>query len=272
MGGFFAFHGYVSNKAIEHSFESTLLTENAQLRLAVEEARTEAQRANCAKSDFLAAMSHELRTPLNAIAGYTQLLQLGLRGSLTPEQQDDLDRIAYNQRHLLDLINSVLNFAKLEAGSILYEITEVPLDQLLHDIESLIRPQMEAKGLDFMVAIPEPLTVRADQEKLWQLVCNLLDNALKFTRPGGTVTVRAFSEKAQTFLTVHDTGVGIPINRLDRIFEPFMQVNRTLSTVQAGVGLGLAISRDLATGMGGDITVRSEMGCGTTFTVSLPHV
>jgi signal transduction histidine kinase len=257
--------------AMEVARRAAMALDNVRLREAAERAREDAQRANRAKSDFLATMSHELRTPLNAIAGYTQLLQLGLRGELTQAQQDDLTRIAHNQRHLLGLINSVLNFAKLDAGSIHYTIVNIEIDQLLRSVEPMIGPQMRTNGLHYRHdGCNVPLVVCADEEKLRQILLNLLSNAVKFTPMGGTVSVDCFEDDTHGYIAVSDTGIGIPANKLDRIFEPFMQVDRTLSTVHEGVGLGLAISRDLAHGMGGDITAQSCVDQGTTFILSLP--
>jgi PAS domain S-box-containing protein len=259
--------------ATELARRVALAIDNVRLLESAERAREDAQRANRAKSDFLATMSHELRTPLNAIAGYTQLLQLGLRGELTQGQRDDLDRIAHNQRHLLGLINSVLNFAKLDAGSMHYHITDVDIQDLLESVEPMIGPQMRTNGLQYRHdSCTNALSVRADEDKLRQILLNLLSNAIKFTPMGGTVSVNCFDDDMHGYIAVTDTGVGIPASKLERIFEPFMQVDRTLSTTHEGVGLGLAICRDLAHGMGGDIVAQSGVAQGTTFTLSLPKV
>jgi signal transduction histidine kinase len=215
-------------------------------------------------------MSHELRTPLNAISGYAELLSLGLRGPTTPAQQEDLARIMRSQRHLLSVINDILNFARLEAGHVEYHVTDIPLPTLLGDIESLIRPQLVAKRLEFTCdVVGNGVVVRADSEKVRQVLLNLLANAVKFTPAGGTIRVSADHDDRRVHIRVADTGIGIPLDRRGAIFEPFVQLHRTLAQPAEGTGLGLAISRDLARGMGGELTVESDAGLGSTFTLTL---
>jgi chemotaxis family two-component system sensor kinase Cph1 len=235
-------------------------------------AREESERANRAKADFLAVMSHELRTPLNAIGGYAQLMSLGVRGPLTPEQETDLDRIQVNQRHLLGLINSILNFTKLEAGQIQFTLAPVRLAELLLGLDALVGPQMQAKSLRFTVSVCDPShSVLADPEKLRQIMLNLLTNSLKFTAAGGSVTISCVPEGAFIAIAVEDTGRGIAAEGLGSIFEPFVQIDRHITpTTEQGVGLGLAVSRELARGMRGDLHVASEVGVGTTFIVRIP--
>jgi signal transduction histidine kinase len=236
-------------------------------------ARHAADTANRAKGEFLAVMSHELRTPLNAIGGYAELLQMGLRGPLTEAQRGDLARIQRAQRHLLVLINDVLSFARIEAGQVHYAPAAVPLDALLHDLEPLIAPQVQARALRYTCErTDESVIVWVDREKLAQILLNLLSNAIKFTPSGGTVTLGCASDDAHVHILVRDNGVGIPSERLERIFEPFVQLDQTLIRSQDGVGLGLAISRDLARGMGGDLTAESTVGVGSTFKLTLPRV
>jgi PAS domain S-box-containing protein len=256
---------------------AAVAVDNARLFREAERARTEAEAANRAKSQFLATMSHELRTPLNAIGGYAELLELGIRGPVTGEQREDLARIQRSQKHLLGLINEVLNYARLESGNVRYDLGPVGVTGALAAVESLILPQVRAKGLAFEVGACAPtLCVRADAEKVRQVLLNLLSNAVKFTDPGGRVVVgcrvRAGNERQRGVeITVADTGVGIAPDQLERVFEPFVQVGRTLSTPGEGTGLGLAISRDLARGMGGDLTAASAPGVGSTFTLVLPQ-
>jgi signal transduction histidine kinase len=235
-------------------------------------ARAEAERANAAKAEFLAAMSHELRTPLNAIGGYAELLELGIRGPVTPQQVEDLRRIRVNQQHLLGLINSVLNYAKLEAGRVEYDLVEVPLGVAVAAVEALVAPQLRARGLTYDFPGCDPaLAARADPEKLRQVVLNLLSNAAKFTAVGGRVTVTCEAAGADAVaVRVADTGVGIAPDQLARVFDPFVQVGRRLASNAEGIGLGLAISRDLARGMGGELTAESTPGAGSTFTLTLP--
>jgi signal transduction histidine kinase/type II secretory pathway pseudopilin PulG len=234
-------------------------------------ARAEAEAANRAKSDFLAVMSHELRTPLNAIGGYAQLLEMGIHGPVTEAQRDALTRINRSQAHLLSLINDVLNFAKIDAGQIEFHLTDVALDEVRLELEAIIAPQVRAKNQRLeMHQCGDELTVRADRDKVRQILLNLISNAVKFTPEGGQIGVDCSRVGDIVAIRVRDTGMGIPEDRLRSIFEPFVQAGRALNRTHEGVGLGLAISRDLARAMGGDITVESEVGRGSVFTVTLP--
>ena len=236
-----------------------------------ERARTEAEAANRVKAQFLTVMSHELRTPLNAIGGYTELLQMAVRGPLTQDQRDFLGRIQQSQRHLLGLINEVLNFAKLETGSVHYDLTDVPVRSVLTDAEALVAPQAQAKGLSLLIAAcGDGFTAHADAEKARQIVVNLLSNAVKFTESGGRIEISARRDGATVRIEVKDTGIGIPADKLEAIFDPFVQVRSDLTRPYEGTGLGLAISRDLARGMGGELSARSALGAGSTFTLTLP--
>ncbi len=239
-------------------------------------ARAEAEQANRAKSDFLAVMSHELRTPLNAIAGYAELLALGIRGPVTAEQLEDLRRLQQSQRHLLGLINEVLNFTRIETGAVRYERADVVLAEVVASVEPLVAPQLAARGLayDASGCTGSGLCAHADREKVRQVLLNLLSNAIKFTERGGRVTVsitEVGGADGRVAVHVCDTGVGIAPDQLGHVFEPFVQVNARLTRTNEGVGLGLAISRDLARGMGGDLTVDSAPGVGSTFTLLLPR-
>jgi PAS domain S-box-containing protein len=257
-----------TNAKLSHTNEELI----AKTRLA-EHSRAEAEAANRSKADFLAHMSHELRTPLNAIAGYSELMELGLHGPLTAEQVEDLRRIKKSQRHLLSLINDVLNFAKLEATHVRYEIKPVNVKAAVSALEALIAPQMTAKALTYVPGeIDEALFALGDEEKVQQILLNLLSNAVKFTGPGGRISIAATRVEDWICIEVADTGVGIPIDKQKLIFEPFVQLERTLSSAHEGTGLGLAISRDLARGMRGELTVDSTLGRGSAFSLRLPAV
>jgi len=255
------------------------LGEANEARGSAEAEAARAADASRAKSDFLATMSHELRTPLNAIAGYTQLLDMGLRGPVTPAQHEDLERILRSQAHLTTLINEVLSYARLESGSITYTVRPTLVTTAASNAMALVEPQRVAKDISLDVRLPEvvngsPFYVIADQDKLQQILINLLSNAVKFTPQGGQIMVELSTEPDQrgmATLRVSDTGVGIPDDKLQAIFEPFVQVGRSLSSPGEGTGLGLAISRDLARGMGGDLTAESTEGKGSVFTLTLPR-
>jgi len=258
-------------QADQQELDRLLLAERQALAEA-RDARAEVEAANRAKSDFLTVMSHELRTPLNAIAGYAELMELGLRGPITMQQRDDLRRIHASQQHLLGLINQVLNYAKLEAGTVQYDITHVPLDDVVTAAASLIAPQAGAKGLTLTVLEkPTPCAARADADKVRQIMLNLLSNAVKYTNRGGHIAIGSEKKSDQVRVSVRDTGLGVPPDKLEAIFEPFVQVGRALNRPGEGAGLGLSISRDLARWMGGDLTVESKVGVGSTFTLSLPR-
>ena len=247
-----------------------------QARQDAEAARAAAESANSAKSEFLAAMSHELRTPLNAIAGYVQLLTMGVHGPLSEEQRQVLRRVEMSERHLLSLITDVLNFAKIEARRVEYDIQAVPLSTAVANVGSMMAAQLMAKGVSFENHVGGATAVRGDPDKVQQILLNLLSNATKFTPAGGRIVVDAPTRTAgdapagTVYLRVSDTGPGIPSDKQEMIFEPFVQVDRGLSRPTEGTGLGLAISRDLARGMNGDLRVRSRVGEGSSFTLSMP--
>lgn len=268
----------LENAQLAEALDRTrLLAENSRLyesereaRKMAEVAQREAESANRAKSEFLANMSHELRTPLNAIAGYVELLDMEIRGPITPAQREDLSRIKVSQRLLLRLVNDVLNFAKLESGHVAISVRSIKVLDALAAVEPLVLPQLMSKGLRYEADIcNDELRAVADPEKLEQVLLNLLSNAIKFTSAGGKIRLSCESSEKTVSIHVSDTGRGIPIEKQDRIFEPFVRIDEGFSRITEGTGLGLAISRDLARAMGGDLSVRSTAGDGATFTITL---
>ncbi|HKH91192.1 MAG TPA: ATP-binding protein [Gemmatimonadaceae bacterium] len=238
----------------------------------LELARAAAEDASRAKSQFLTTMSHELRTPLNAIGGYVQLMEMEVQGPITEQQRHSLDRIARSQRHLLRLVNEVLNLARIEAGRVDFALEDLVIADVMASVVPMVEPQLASAGLRLESSVDPELRARADWEKTQQILINLLTNASKFTPAGGCVNVAAIAESdaRRLHLRVADTGIGISADRLASVFEPFVQVHTGPARRAEGTGLGLAISRDLARGMGGDLTAESTPGMGSIFTLSLP--
>ena len=250
----------------------------SERRLAEQRAIADARRialietSNRAKSDFLTAMSHELRTPLNAIGGYAELIEMGVAGPVSDQQHEYLSRIRNGQRHLLAIINDLLNFSRIEAGQVTYEIESVDLHGIVESVMDMVTPQATMKGIRLQHG-PCPANVRAQSDRLKteQIVLNIFSNAVKFTPEEGTVTATCGTTEQHGWIAVTDTGSGVPLEKRDAIFEPFVQLGRSLSSIREGTGLGLAISRDLARAMNGDITVGGEPGAGAIFTLCLPR-
>jgi signal transduction histidine kinase len=239
---------------------------------AAEEARQRAEDGNRAKLEWLRAMSHELRTPLNAIGGFVQLLTSGARGEVPEAMRPDLERIERNQRHMSRLIEEVLRFARLEAGRVHFELAAVPVARVLLDLQDYVPISEKARGRRLTVLrCSDEIVVWADEDKTRQVLLNLIGNALKHTPPEASIEV--FVEPAMLAepvrIVVRDDGPGIPPERIESVFEPFVQVARSLNHPVEGLGLGLAIARELARGMGGDLTVASAPGEGATFSLSL---
>ncbi len=261
----------------ERMERATLVADNVRLyeaeraaRLAADGARADAQAANRAKSEFLTNMSHELRTPLNAISGYVELIDMGLRGPVTDEMREDLRRIRASQRVLLRLVEDVLDVAKVETGHVELNISDVALHDILSGAEAHVFPQLYAKSLRYQYQGCDPtVTARADRERLQQIVLNLLTNAIKFTPAGGSITLGVEVAAGAVLIRVEDNGRGVPADKLDQIFQPFVRVGTDIAGAPEGAGLGLAISRSLSRAMGGDLTVDSTLGQGSIFTLRL---
>jgi signal transduction histidine kinase len=256
---------------LRHALEAAQRAEEA-----TRVAKEDAERANRAKSEFLSAMSHELRTPLNSIGGYVELIETGIHGPVTDPQRAALQRVARSQRHLLNLINDLLNLARIESGQMEYSTEDFGVENLLAEVADVVRPLIDKKQLTSVITPTDEAVraIRADAEKTRQIMLNLLSNAIKFTGAGGKITLSAnFCPFDPTLVCLHvqDTGVGIPASKLSSIFEPFVRLAGHAHSSPDGIGLGLAISRDLARGMRGDLRVTSTEGEGTTFTLRLPR-
>jgi signal transduction histidine kinase len=252
--------------AEELARRSALAIENAELFQA-------AASANRAKSEFMASMSHELRTPLNAILGYTSLLADGITGPVIPAQQEQLLRIRASATHLLGLIDEVLSFSRLEAGREQLSMHDVDVRAVFDEAASLVRPMAEAKKLPLVIELPagtDALHLETDVLKLRQILVNLLTNAVKFT-DHGAVSLSAAVDGNDIVFRVRDSGIGIPLAHLERVFEPFWQVEQAASRRVGGTGLGLSVTRRLTRLLGGEVTVESTPGQGSTFTITLPR-
>ncbi len=253
-------------KDLEQQLREALAREQA--------ARAATEDAMRAKGEFLAIMSHELRTPLNAIGGYVQLVEMGIHGTLTQAQREALERVQHSQRYLLALVNQVLDLARIEQGQVAYTLEPISVAQVVSASCAVVEPLLLPKQLTCHVVPADPsLVVHADREKVQQILLNLLSNAIKFTPPSGRITVEAGRDPTahgRAFIRVKDTGTGIPAADQESVFAPFIQLSPKGETRYEGAGLGLAISRNLARGMNGDLTVTSTPHEGATFTLTLP--
>ncbi|PYP61280.1 MAG: hypothetical protein DMD26_17885 [Gemmatimonadetes bacterium] len=236
-----------------------------------EEARDAAEVANRAKNDFLAVMSHELRTPLNAIVGYAELLHDGVAGPVNETQREQLDRVQLSARHLVELVDEILSFSRIEGSQENVRPTAVDLAQVTREAGALVEPVAVAKGLHFTVSTPnEPVVFATDAAKVRQVLVNLLSNAIKFTDEG-EIVLASRAEDGRVVFEVKDTGIGIAAEHQERVFETFWQVDQTATRKAGGAGLGLSVSRRLARALGGDLTVESAIGKGSRFRFWVPR-
>jgi signal transduction histidine kinase len=233
------------------------------------EARHHAEHANAAKTVFLRTMSHELRTPLNAIIGYEQLLEQGITGPVTDAQAEQLRRIGRSATHLLGLIDEVLILASHQTGAQVKNVDDVTVPTLVEDVRAMIEPLTRTRGLSLDVAPLPDVTIRTDAGRVRQILVNLLGNAAKFTETGG-IRVSAETAGDDVLLRVHDTGPGVPPEHVESVFQAFWQAEQGTTRRHGGSGLGLTVSRELARYLGGDLTLESEIGRGSTFTLRLP--
>jgi signal transduction histidine kinase len=235
-----------------------------------ETARAEAERANNSKTDFLAVMSHELRTPLTAIMGYEELLSDGITGPVTELQRQQLGRINASARHLLGLIDEILTFARVDVGRERIRWESMSVNHTLADAAALVEPMAAAKSIDFIVELlEEDQAIQTDGTKLRQMLVNLLSNGIKFTETG-EVRVSCSVNSGVLEVRIADTGVGISADNFEEVFEPFWQAEQSATRKTGGTGLGLSVTRKLARLLGGDVTVSSKVGAGTTFLLTLP--
>ena len=245
------------------------ITERKRFERALQEKNDELERASRAKDRFLASMSHELRTPLNAIIGFTGTLLMKLPGPLTADQDRQLRTVQGSARHLLSLINDLLDLAKIESGKVEVRLEPVVCQEVMAEVGATLRPLAEAKGLSFEVDVPEEaLIVRSDRRLLSQILINLAGNAIKFTESGG-VRLWLRRQDRGVEIRVEDTGRGIREEDRQRLFEAFAQVENPSAHPSDGTGLGLHLSQRLAGLLHGDIRFESEFGKGSTFTLAL---
>jgi signal transduction histidine kinase len=251
--------------------QAAIAIENVRLFKEIQEKSAQLEIANRHKTEFLANMSHELRTPLNAIIGFSEVLIQRMFGELNEQQADYLEDILSSGRHLLTLINDILDLSKIEAGRMELEAAPFSLVAALNNAVTLVRERAMSHGIRLELDVgPELDTMVADERKLKQVVVNLLANAVKFTPDGGTVSLRAARENGEVRLSVQDTGIGIAPDDQERIFEEFQQATHQGERSREGTGLGLTLSKRMVELHGGTLTVDSAPGKGSTFTVALP--
>jgi signal transduction histidine kinase len=222
------------------------------------------------KSVFLASMSHELRTPLNSIIGFTGIILQGMSGEVNEEQRKQLTVVKKNANHLLSLINDILDISRIEAGKVDLSLEEFGLDDVVREVVETVSPTAREKGLELLTEVPEGITLFTDRRRVKQVLVNLGGNAVKFTDQGSVKIAASVPGDDNLEVRVIDTGIGIKKEDMDKLFEPFQQVDISLTKKHEGTGLGLYLSKRLAALLGGDISAKSEYGRGSEFTFTLP--
>jgi PAS domain S-box-containing protein len=253
-------------RAVQARYTEELAAKNREL----EARNAEVEKANKLKSEFLSGMSHELRTPLHTIIGFAELLHEELEGPLTPKQERFVGHILRDSQHLLALINDVLDLSKIESGRLELRPETFPLAEALEDTIASVRPRAEAKSIRLDIKLSGPAEIHADRLRFRQILYNLLSNAVKFTREGGQVWVDAVAGPGCVAITVADSGIGIPPEQREAVFDKFYQVGLRQAKGIEGTGLGLAITRELVNAHGGTITLESEVGKGSRFRFTIP--
>ncbi|HMA01053.1 MAG: sensor histidine kinase [Gemmatimonas sp.] len=258
--------------AVDIAARCAMALDNARLYREADALRLAAETANQSKSQFLGTMSHELRTPLNVIGGFTELIEMGIQGPVTDKQRVALARIKASQQHLLMLITEILNFVRIESGRMEYRFGPTPLAEALADVAGMLEGIAKEKDLTMVLPPGDADVVAwADADRVRQILVNLIMNAVKYTPDGGIITVSCAAVGETAVIRVADTGPGIPADRLESIFEPFVQLTAGFTDRRGGVGLGLPISRDLARAMKGDVMLESTGTGGSCFTLVLPR-
>jgi PAS domain S-box-containing protein len=247
------------------------ITERKRIEAELAAKNEELRQASHLKSEFLATMSHELRTPLTSILGFSSILQQQLYGNLNPKQLDYTHKIHQSGQHLLSLINDLLDLSKIEAGQMILDVHAIVVEDLCWGAWGMVSPQAEARNLRVQRSLPADLPLLlADPLRVRQMIVNLLSNAIKFTPPGGDIGIAVERVNDTLQITVWDQGIGIPLDKQHLLFQPFQQLDGSLTRRHEGTGLGLALTRKLAELHGGTITLESQVGEGSRFTICLP--
>jgi len=252
---------------------ATDITERKQIELELEQARATAELANKKKSQFLANVSHELRTPLNAVIGYSEMLENGMAGELTEKQQKYIHNVAVSSRHLLDMVNELLDLSKIEAGKVQLHVEKIHIQTLLDEYLMTFEKLMKDKQVTVSYTIdPDVDYIEADPIRMRQIFLNLVTNGIKFNRPDGTLHIRIFKAADQDAMVceIEDTGIGISEDKIPELFSEFYQVDNSYARQYEGTGLGLAVTKRLVELHGGTIWVKSRLGEGSTFIFTLP--